>query len=582
MRSKIVLSFLLTTLFVLASGCGTTKNCPVCGTTTAGQYTVIDVVPVPEHNPTGEPGGPFNSFDISWVDPVNHRFYVSDRIGLDVPIFDTLTDIALFSIGGANVVSTGGNPSPCDPNVPPLMTAVDPTTKFNVFTRFGCRTGSFVLPGGFGPNGLFGGWAGAQCCASRSNGVNPISCPCGEVITADGNFFIVGNSSSSVTVFDMRQTLADITAGKTLLDITPPTVIADFPTGTSPDFDGPNGVAPCIVAWTGRAGSDPTCGDDRADEMSFDDKTKVLMVDNGDPGMPFVTLVDLSGVINGALSGTGTLTQQHCLPVDAATGAPLPALTPYTSTNRPSCIIGQIYYDGGVLNAQGTDPTGLPCPDPSSGFSDLSPVPSGIPGVPCIHAPIAPAGLGGSVFNPNSGFFLTANPNNQGDPRFGDLDVVDPAAMRACSTTAASCPVIVSQFQFQNCMPGGAVQGPGNDFLVGCIDHDGMAFPPNAFIVDGTSGQLLASFDQVGGMDETWYNPGDGRYYLAARDMPGGPVMGVIDGKTRTWLANAPTGSNSHSISAEPANNHIFVPLQAGGRCLTQSTAGCIGVYAQE
>ncbi len=61
MRSRILLTVLLTGLFVIATGCGNVAGCPVCGTTTADGYAVLDVVPVPEHNPTGEPGGPFNS-----------------------------------------------------------------------------------------------------------------------------------------------------------------------------------------------------------------------------------------------------------------------------------------------------------------------------------------------------------------------------------------------------------------------------------------------------------------------------------------------------------------------------------------
>jgi hypothetical protein len=131
-------------------------------------------------------------------------------------------------------------------------------------------------------------------------------------------------------------------------------------------------------------------------------------------------------------------------------------------------------------------------------------------------------------------------------------------------------------------MPTSITQGPGNDFLVGCADHDGEAFPPNEYIIDGTSGAILATINNVGGVDETWYNAGDNRYYLAARDMPTGPVMGVIDAKTRQWLVNVNTGSNSHSISADPGNNHVFVPLQAGPLCTTQSANGCVGVYAQQ
>ena len=69
MRSRILLTSLLMALFVLMSGCGGCPNCPVCGTTQNGTYGVIDIVAVPEHNPTGEPGGPFNSFDISSLAP---------------------------------------------------------------------------------------------------------------------------------------------------------------------------------------------------------------------------------------------------------------------------------------------------------------------------------------------------------------------------------------------------------------------------------------------------------------------------------------------------------------------------------
>ena len=133
-----------------------------------------------------------------------------------------------------------------------------------------------------------------------------------------------------------------------------------------------------------------------------------------------------------------------------------------------------------------------------------------------------------------------------------------------------------------NCMPTSIVQGPGNNFLVGCGDHDGEAFPPNEYVIDGTTGTILATITQVGGVDETWYNPGDNRYYLAARDMPTGPVLGVIDAKTNQWLQNVTTNSNSHSVAVDSGNNHVFVPLQAGGICTTQSANGCVGVYAQQ
>jgi YVTN family beta-propeller protein len=577
MRSRTLLSFIITMfLFALLSGCSSPAGCPTCGTTVNGSYGVINIIPVPEHNPTGEPGGPFNSFDISLVDPVHHLFFVSDRIGLDVVVVDTINNVAINTIDGQNsVAQAGNNASPCfvpplpAPQVSPIQPLLDASGQF---TRFGCRTNSFTLPG-FGASGLFGGFPGAQCCAARANGVNPLSAPDGETITADGKTLFVGNGSSSVVVFD--------------LTTNPPTVIATIPTGQSPTYDsGPAGIAPCVASANGRAFSDPSCGDLRADEMSYDEKDKILLVANGDPGFPFVTLIDMSAVV----ARTG-----NCLPVTPG--------NPYGPTNFPTCILGQIYYDGAGNNFS-TVPVdnqpGFPCPDPSttapSGVSGTG-VGAGGKNVPCHHGPvitssgvfcnqvtpgagcngaISPAGVGGSAFNPNTGHFLVTNANATGDLTIGTIDEIDPRIGNP------NGPIVINTFPVKNCMPGGIVQGPGNNFLVGCADHDGVAFPPNEYVIDGSSGKILATIDKVGGVDETWYNPGDNRYYLAARDMPGGPVLGVIDAGTNQWLQNVTTNSNSHSIAVDPSNNHVFVPMQAGTICTTQSANGCIAVYARQ
>jgi hypothetical protein len=550
MRTKIVYATLALSI-LFSAGCATTKNCPTCGTDQNGSVGIIDIIPVPEHNPTGEPGGPFNSFDTSWVDPVHHQFYVSDRIGLDVVVVDTLHDLAINAIGGANsIAESGNNASTCVSTIPPLITAL------GNMTRFGCRTQNFAIAG-FGANGLFGGFPGAQCCASRSNGVNPLSGPDGETVTPDGNTLFSGNGSSSVVAFD--------------LTTNPPTVIADIPTGQSPDYDGPVGIAPCIASASGRAFADPTCGDLRADEMGYDSKDQVLAIINGDPGLPFVTFIDVSGVVNRT---------SNCLPVNPN--------APYGPTNFPSCIIGQIYYDGANDNPNvAVDTADAPCPDPSNFFDAAStqPVPSGVSGVgvgvggrnvPCHHAPISPAGIGGPVWNPNTGHFLLPNANSSGDLTIGSIDDIDPRLGNP------NGPVIINHFLLSNCMPTSIVQGPGNNFLVGCADHDGEAFPPNEYVIDGSTGNVLANIPYVGGVDEIWYNPGDNRYYVAARDMPNGPVLGVIDAGSNLWLMNSPTNTNSHSVSADPSNNHVFVPMQTGSSCTTQSANGCIAVYAAQ
>jgi hypothetical protein len=636
MRSRILLTSLLITLFMLASGCGSTPNCPTCGTTKNGSYGVIDVVTVPEHNPTGEPGGPFNSFDISWVAPnpaVPGKYldYVSDRIGLAVVVTDTSQNIAVNAIQGVNAVTGAGNgASLCDPSIPPIISV------FGNFTRFGCRNAPFHLITGFGANGKFGGFPGAQCCAARANGVNPMSGPDGLEVSDDGKILFVANGSSSVLVFDL--TTMDLTQNPP----TPPQVLADIPTGVSADYDGSLGIAPCVSSWNGEAGSAADCGDDRADEMAYDNTHQVLAIINGDPGLPFVTFIDMSHIV----SKSGTPAQQHCLPIDSTLaygpwaagfgpddyGVNYPfqgsATTwvqedPTAHFNPPSCILGQIYYDGaggaasggvGLNPAVPVDNVGgtFACPDPSNPqtYSGVSgSVDSLVPGIgvtpsgtsytiPCHHGPvvdqttgafcnqatpggncagaIAPAGLGGMAWNPNTGHVLQTNGNSIGITNIGSVDEIDP------QLGTGNGPVVVNSFVMPNCMPTSVVHGPGNNFLVGCADHDGEAFPPNEYVIDGTSGAILATIYNVGGVDETWYNPGDNRYYLAARDMPTGAVMGVIDAGSNQWLENVATGSNSHSIAVDPSTNHAFVPLQAGPMCTTQSANGCIGVYARQ
>src|ERR1700730_15077514 len=239
MKSKmlpfVVLAGVLAAL-LFASSCGNgSAVCPTCGTEKNVTVGLIAVLLVPDANGNGEPGGPFNIFDISWVDPVNHLYYVTDRIHLDVPIFSTATDIGLFAIGGDNsVAETGNNASGCFNDAAGTQIIHPITTAQGNYTRFGCKTMGFRLPGFFGPNGHYGGFLGGQCCASRSNNLNPLTGPNGIETSADGTILFVGNGSSHTAVFDMTATLASNGA-------TAPTVIATLVSGTSPDYDG---VAP--------------------------------------------------------------------------------------------------------------------------------------------------------------------------------------------------------------------------------------------------------------------------------------------------------------------------------------------------
>jgi hypothetical protein len=638
-------------MLVLLNSCGgSSADCPVCGTQQNGPIGLIDVMLVPEHNPNGEPGGPFNIFDISWVDPVHRSYFVSDRIGLDVPVFNTVSNIALGAIGGDNsVAEAGDNASSCWVDASTKSTAgetIPPLTSAQGnYTRFGCKTNGFRLPGFFGPNGHFGGFVGGQCCASRSNNLNPLSGPNGMEVSGDGNFLFVGNGSSVMFVFDLAPSIATNYS-------TPPLLTATVPTGSSPDYDGPTGITGCMASANGRAFSDPSCGDLRGDEIATtggvvtfpqDGSSRYLVaIINGDPGLPFVTIIDAIGIVTRSANNQ----LAHCLPYASAsfTSTDTGKQAPYSPggpvstfpANYASCILGQIYYDGAAQNDDtvliddggANGPVGspaFPCPDPSLQFYGTAPgvpgppVPSGAsghaagynPDVACHHGPqvtattatqaggvfcpagpgtppgcvgaIAPAGLGGMIYYPPLHAFLLTNSNTTSDITVGSVDVIDPLHPITVGGVTKYVPVIVNSYPIYSCMPTGLNLGPGTDVLVGCADHDGRAFAPSTVIINGSTGEVVANINNVGFVDETWYNPGDNNYYLAARDMPSGPVLGVINAGSRLWLQNVPTNGNAHSVAADPINNHIFVPLPSGGtNCETIAADGCVGVYAAE
>ena len=167
-----------------------------------------------------------------------------------------------------------------------------------------------------------------------------------------------------------------------------------------------------------------------------------------------------------------------------------------------------------------------------------------------IDFPRATNGLHQPVWDPLSGLFYISVSEVDGDPARGEVAIID-AASRA----------VVDSIEIDRCQPAGMVMGPGHQLCVACgKDAVDKGFPPSTIVVDLES-RLQHRFEEVGGSDQVWYNPGDGRYFLAARGMTGGAVLGVIDAASLSWVANLPTSPDSHSVAADEVRNLIFVPL---------------------
>jgi DNA-binding beta-propeller fold protein YncE len=185
-----------------------------------------------------------------------------------------------------------------------------------------------------------------------------------------------------------------------------------------------------------------------------------------------------------------------------------------------------------------------------------------------IKIPRATDGLEQPVWDRVGRKFYLSIPELDHDKAKGAIAEIDPKSMK-----------VTKMIPVSQCMPAGLAFGPGQQLLVGCSqDAVEAGFPPKSIIINVKTGATVRTVPEVGGSDQVWYNPGDKRYYLAARGMTGGAVLGVIDARTNRWVANIATAKNAHSVAANPGNNRVFVPLTPNPAC----PSGCVGVYAGE
>lgn len=180
-------------------------------------------------------------------------------------------------------------------------------------------------------------------------------------------------------------------------------------------------------------------------------------------------------------------------------------------------------------------------------------------------------GVQGSVYNPGTGLFYVNVPQIGGDPTKGEVAVIDPRTA-----------TVVKTFPVSDCQAVGMALGPRRNLLLGCSTLTNSATSPAlpTQVIDDVSGNVTATIPQIGGSDEVWYDPGNMTYFLAARYAAGGSMLGTIDARTNAFLGSLSIAKGSHSVAADPYNNHVFVPTPADPTdpaCLN----GCIGVYGR-
>jgi DNA-binding beta-propeller fold protein YncE len=173
-----------------------------------------------------------------------------------------------------------------------------------------------------------------------------------------------------------------------------------------------------------------------------------------------------------------------------------------------------------------------------------------------IAFPDATNGAEQPVYDPQTGMFYLSVPATKASPG-GAIAVIDPVGL-----------TVTAMYPLTNCGPNGSALGPGNQLLAGCGNEG------RSVIIDKTNGAVLADISTAGGSDEVWYNPGDNRYYLAET---ADQNIGIIDAATLTVVGQVQSGIAAHSIAADRASNHIFVPIAGPDPACP---LGCIAVYS--
>lgn len=179
-------------------------------------------------------------------------------------------------------------------------------------------------------------------------------------------------------------------------------------------------------------------------------------------------------------------------------------------------------------------------------------------------------GIEASDYNPNNGRFYLSIPQI-GTSGPGGVSEIDSVTGQVLQTFD------LASFGFSSCSPAGIVHGLGNQIMIACGNaSQSILFDPTA---NGGKGAVIASFTQASGSDQVWYDPKSQQYFLAARSDPSGPILGIVDAVTATFVQAIPTTPADHSVSVDPISGEIFMPFGgvAGNNVCPN---GCIAVFA--
>jgi hypothetical protein len=175
------------------------------------------------------------------------------------------------------------------------------------------------------------------------------------------------------------------------------------------------------------------------------------------------------------------------------------------------------------------------------------------------------------VWNPNTNSFFISVPSFGGDS--GGV-----AEIKTDGTIGRIYDF--STLGIASCSPTGLALGGSGNLMVGCGNHQTQTVVLNP----AGSGSIVTTLSQISGSDEIWYDPGTGDFFVTGVNAANNRVFDVFSDTSFSLLDSVPLQPvNAHSITVDPFNGNVFVPLEGTTSTATNSLCplGCVAVYAQ-
>jgi hypothetical protein len=192
--------------------------------------------------------------------------------------------------------------------------------------------------------------------------------------------------------------------------------------------------------------------------------------------------------------------------------------------------------------------------------------------VPILQGGIAAGGMEQPAWNPTTGTFFVSIPALAGKNNPGGVSEISTAGTVLRTIDFASLGIT-------SCSPTGLAVGGGGNMMVGCGNVGTQA------ILLNSKGELVKTIPGLGGTDELWYDPTTKKFYVTGNNGTNGTRFFDVVSEDGTVLQTVmlPATTSAHSITVDPFNGDVFVPL-AGTSALNPCPAsfanpGCIAVF---